>query len=131
MRHELLIYAAFLVKASKELTTILAAKSKQFYFLIVIGYSTFVLCRRCGLVAECRVASWLLLFISQATSDFTIGYTSRCTKYVLVVVTTVRDFVILPSVLSAKHDVCIPARILRLDADTSRTGTTDDYQHLL
>lgn len=133
MRHELLAgnRSIFSRRLQKELTTILAAKEQAILFLNRRGYSTFVLCRRCGLVAECPRCELALTFHKpkQRLICHHCGYTEsmykicpRCgSNYV-------RDFGCgTQRVVSEARRLWPEARILRLDADTtSRTGATDE-----
>lgn len=133
MRRELLAgnRSIFSRSLQNELNRILKAKQQAILFLNRRGYSTFVLCRRCGLVAECPRCELALTFhkAKQRLICHHCGYAEpayktcpRCgSRYV-------RDFGCgTQRVVSEAQRLWPEARILRLDADTSsRTGATDE-----
>lgn len=133
MRRELLAgnRSIFSRALQNELSKILAAKQQAILFLNRRGYSTFVLCRRCGHVAECPHCELSLTLHKpkQRLLCHHCGYAEPayhiCPKCGS---SYVRDFGCgTQRVASEAKRMWPKARILRLDADTSsRTGATEE-----
>ncbi|HKM39521.1 MAG TPA: primosomal protein N' [bacterium] len=136
MRNELLAgnRSIFSRLLQTKLAETLAARQQAILFLNRRGYSTFVLCRQCGLVAECPHCDLALTLhkAGQCLVCHHCGYSKplyqRCPRcgsgYV-------RDFGCgTQRVVAETQRIWPQARIIRLDADTSaRVGATDEIIH--
>lgn len=132
MRQELLAgnLSIFSRQLQDELSRVLAAGQQAILFLNRRGHSTFVLCRRCGVVAECPHCELALTFhkAKRRLICHHCGYSKPAfdtcpscgSSYV-------RDFGCgTERVVSEVERLWPRARVLRLDADTSaRRGATD------
>ena len=117
-----------------EMERVLACKQQAILFLNRRGHSTIVLCRHCGLVAECPHCDLALTFhkVGRRLICHHCGYSEP--QYHLCPScgsNYVRDFGCgTQRVVSEARRLWPRARILRLDADTSaRTGATDEIIH--
>lgn len=136
MRRELLAgnRSIFSRLLQTEMERVLACKQQAILFLNRRGHSTFVLCRHCGLVAECPHCDLALTFhkVGRRLICHHCGYSEP--QYHLCPScgsNYVRDFGCgTQRVVSEARRLWPRARILRLDADTSaRTGATDEIIH--